>query len=455
MDRMEFPDGFTWGAATAAYQIEGAVHEDGRGESIWDRFSHTPGKTANGDTGDIACDHYHRWRQDLDNMKALGLNAYRFSISWPRVFPAGRGALNRKGLDFYGTLVDGLLEKGIKPAVTLYHWDLPQALQDRGGWTNRDTALYFADYAAAMYAHLGDRVGTWITLNEPQVSAFIGYAYGRHAPGFTDYRMGVQASHELMMAHALAVAAYRELFPGKGSIGITLNLHSMYPLTDSAEDEAAARLADGVMNRWLLDPVFKGSYPQDVLDLYRAKGVAHRMEEDDLPCLSRNPPDFLGVNYYSPTRIQRVDPHHPILGYEPVTPPDCSKTEMNWEVYPEGLYDLLTRLSRDYGNPVVSITENGAAYADSRVERGQVQDDDRIEYLASHIREALRAIKSGVRLEGYYVWSLMDNFEWGYGYSKRFGITHVDYATQVRTWKKSAGWYRDLIASNGASLDEI
>ncbi len=455
MERTEFPEGFAWGAATAAYQIEGAVHEDGRGESIWDRFSHTPGKTANGDTGDVACDHYHLWRKDLDNMKALGLDTYRFSVAWPRVFPAGRGALNRKGLDFYGNLVDGLLEKGIEPAVTLYHWDLPQALQDRGGWTNRDTARYFADYAAAMFAHLGDRVRTWITLNEPQVSAFIGYAYGRHAPGFTDYRMGVQASHELMMAHAFAVAVYRELYLGKGSIGITLNLHSMYPLTDSAEDEAATRLADGVMNRWLLDPVFKGSYPRDVLELYRAKGVVQRMDEEDLACLSRNQPDFLGVNYYSPTRIQRVDPHHPILGYEAVTPPDCPKTEMNWEVYPEGLYDLLTRLSRDYGNPVILITENGAACADSRVERGQVQDDDRISYLSSHIREALRAIKSGVKVNGYYAWSLMDNFEWGYGYAKRFGITHVDYATQVRTWKKSAGWYRDLIASNGASLDRI
>jgi beta-glucosidase len=448
----EFPKDFVWGAATAAYQIEGAVREDGRGESIWDRFSHTPGMTANGDTGDVACDHYHLWRKDLDNMKAIGLMGYRFSIAWPRVFPSGRGGLNRKGLDFYSNLVDALLEKGIQPAATLYHWDLPQELQDKGGWTSRDTARYFADYAAAVFSRLGDRVGTWITLNEPQVSAFVGYAHGRHAPGLADYHLAVQASHELMMAHAFAVEVYRELCPGKGAIGITLNLHSVYPLTDSMEDEAATRLADGVANRWYLDPVFKGGYPQDVLDLYTSKGVVQAFHEDDLAQLGKNKPDFIGVNFYFPQRVRRIDPHHPILGFETVIPPDCPKTEMGWEVYPEGLHDLLVRLDRDYGSPVLSITENGAAYADKKVERGQVQDDDRISYIASHLRECLRAVNGGVKLASYYVWSLMDNFEWAYGYAMRFGLTHVDYRTQARTWKKSAGWYRDLIASNGASL---
>lgn len=451
---MSFPEGFVWGAATAAYQIEGAVHEGGRGQCIWDTFSHTPGKTANGDTGDTACDHYHRWREDLDNMHALGLKGYRFSIAWPRIFPSGGGQLNAKGLDFYSHLVDGLLEKNIQPMATLYHWDLPQALQDKGGWTNRDTAHYFADYAAALFSHLGDRIGTWITLNEPQCSAIAGHAMGFHAPGLTDYATAVQACHELLMSHALAVRAFRELCAGKGSIGITLNLNAVYPATDSAEDAAAARLADGISNRWYLDPVFTGAYPEDVMESYARGGVAHRMREGDGEILASGKPDFLGVNYYFPQRVRRADPRRHPGGFQFVTPPDCPKTDMDWEVYPEGLHDLLVRIDRDYGKPVIFITENGAAYADTVAESGQVRDDERISYIASHLRESHRAIREGVKLAGYFVWSLMDNFEWQHGYAKRFGVTYVDYTTQVRTWKRSGEWYRDVIASNGAVLEK-
>jgi beta-glucosidase len=448
-----FPDGFLWAAATASYQIEGAVREDGRGESIWDRFCRTPGKIANGDTGDVACDHYHRWREDIENMRALGLKAYRFSIAWPRVFPEGRGRLNRKGTDFYSGLVDGLLAAGIEPVPTLYHWDLPQALQDRGGWPNRDTASSFADYAGALFTVLGDRVKTWITLNEPWVSAFAGYAMGVHAPGATDFGQAVEAAHVLLLAHARALQAYRQVSPVKGRIGITLDLHPVYPHTDSAEDGAAALVADGYHNRWFLDPVFHGSYPEDMLRLYRSKGKAPHLQPADLELLRSEKPDFLGVNYYFPLRVFRTDVHHPILGFEAILPPDCQKTEMGWEVHPKGLYELLTRLARAYDNPLLFITENGAAFPDDREAGGQIQDDDRVAYLQSHLRECLHALRDGVRLGGYFVWSLIDNFEWAFGYSRKFGISRVDYRTLSRTWKKSASWYQKLIATGGASLE--
>jgi beta-glucosidase len=449
-----FPEGFLWAAATASYQIEGAVREDGRGESIWDRFCRTPGRIANGDTGDVACDHYHRWREDVENMRALGLSAYRFSIAWPRVFPEGRGRLNRKGVDFYSGLVDALLAAGIEPVPTLYHWDLPQALQDKGGWPNRDTAHVFADYAAALFQALGDRVKTWITLNEPWVSAFAGYAMGVHAPGTTDFGQAVEASHVLLLAHALALQAYRQVSPAKGKIGITLDLHPVYPHSDSAEDAAAALVADGYHNRWFLDPVFHGSYPEDILGLYRAKGKAPRIQTADLELFRSMRADFLGVNYYFPLRVFRTDLHHPILGFEAILPPGCQKTDMGWEVYPKGLHELLTRLARKYDNPLLFITENGAAFPDDREAGGQVQDDDRVAYIQSHLRECHHAIRDGVRLGGYFVWSLMDNFEWAFGYSRKFGISRVDYRTLSRTWKKSASWYQKVIATGGASLDE-
>jgi beta-glucosidase len=418
VSELRFPDNFIWGAATAAYQIEGAAQEDGRGPSIWDTFSRTPGKVFQGHTGDVACDHYHRWRDDVENMRDLGLSAYRFSTAWSRVFPQGRGRLNRKGLDFYESLVDALLAAGIRPALTLYHWDLPQVLQEAGGWTNRDTASWFADYAECLYTHLGDRVKIWMTLNEPWVAAFAGHSQGVHAPGLRDFAAAVQAAHVLLHAHALAVSAFRELGHG---------------------------------NRWFLEPVFKGTYPQDMLDLYARHHAAPRVEQGDAEVLAAHPVDFLGVNYYFPHRVYESDAGG-LLGYEPGHREDAPHTAMGWEVFPQGLEDLLLRLKRDYGDPAIFITENGAAYPDEIDAGGQVQDDERIEYLDGHLRAARRAIERGVKLEGYFVWSLLDNFEWAFGTSRRFGITHVDFTTQARAWKKSALWYQRVIATNGGAL---
>ncbi len=449
-----FPKGFLWGAATAAYQIEGAAREDGKGESIWDRFSHTPGAICDGETGDVACDHYHRWRDDLENMRDLGLGAYRFSVSWPRVLPAGSGKVNARGLAFYENLIDALLKDRIEPTVTLYHWDLPQALQDKGGWTNHDTASRFADYAEQLFLRLGDRVKTWITLNEPQVSAFAGYGDGVHAPGIRDLGQAIQASHVLMVANALAVQAFREESPSGPAahrIGITLDLHPVYPWSDGMSDVEAAQVADGRVNRWFLDPVFRGEYPKDVLALFEAAKVAPRIDAKDPALLSSNPVDFLGVNYYFPMRALASDAD-PVLHYECAAHKDREKTEMGWEVHPEGLYDLLMRLRQDYGNPPIVITENGAAYPDLEVVNGQVQDDDRISYVSGHLEQALHAIRDGVKLEGYFLWTLLDNFEWSFGYSRKFGITSFDRATLGRAWKKSASWYQKVIATNGAEL---
>ena len=446
-----FPKGFLWGTATAAYQVEGAVREGGRGESIWDRFCRVPGATADGETGDIACDHFHRWHDDIENMRDLGLNSYRFSISWPRIFPQGKGQKNSKGRDFYSSLVDALLEARIQPVVTLYHWDLPQTLEDAGGWTSRDTASWFAEYAACMFNCLGDRVKLWMTLNEPQCAAFLGYGEGVHAPGKRDQGAAIQSSHVLLHAHALAVQAYRQVSPSHGRIGIAIDVHPMYPYSDGVSDQEAAHVADGRTNRWFLDPVMKGTYPEDILGLYTRHRVAPRVEPGDLDLLKANPVDFLGLNYYFPQRPYASDAGG-FLGFQCAEGKGWPVTEMGWEVYPEGLFDILAQVRRDYDDPVLMISENGAAYEDTRVVDGLVQDDDRIEYLASHLSEARKAIQNGVKLEGYFLWSLMDNFEWSFGFSRRFGITHVDFHTQARTWKKSAGWYRDVIATNGAGL---
>jgi beta-glucosidase len=451
MSESGFPAGFLWGAATAAYQIEGAVTEDGRGESIWDRFCRVPGAVHAGETGDVACDHYRLWRTDVENMRDLGLATYRFSTAWPRIFPQGHGKLNRKGLDFYESLVDGLLAAGITPALTLYHWDLPQALQDSGGWTNPDTASWFADYAAAVATHLGDRVKTWMTVNEPQVSAFVGHHIGRHAPGIRDFGKAVQASHTLMRAHALGVGVLRDLCPPDVKVGVAIDLHTMYPLTDGISDVEAAVRADGRENRWFLDPVLKGKYPADMLELYTRNGVAPVIHAEDLVSFAAHPVDFLGVNFYFPERVYESDAGG-VARYEVGQLKGSPRTAMDWEINPDSFFELLVRIKNDYSNPAIVITENGAAFPDDRMEKGQVQDDDRIDYLASHLRALERAIEHGVKVQAYYLWSLMDNFEWGYGYSKRFGITHVDYATQARTWKKSAGWYQSVIASNGTTL---
>jgi beta-glucosidase len=430
-----FPPGFRFGAATAAYQIEGAAHEDGRGDSIWDSFCRVPGVIDNGDTGDVACDHYHRWREDLDLMAALGLETYRFSISWPRVQPDGAGALNSAGVRFYRELVEGLLERGIEPAATLYHWDLPQPLQDAGGWANRDTAERFAEYAQHMARELGDLVTTWITHNEPWVVTFPGHAQGRFAPGLRDWPTALAVSHHLLLSHGLAMQAL------PGSVGITLNLTQVYPAAPGEEE--AARLYDGHLNRWFLDPVLRGSYPEDLLERYAWRvGPIDAIRDGDLDIIAR-PIAFLGVNYYFPTRVRADGDQEPLgVALEPGPPP---LTAMGWEVEPQGLYELLVRLNGDYGVPI-SITENGAAFDDPPALDGVVEDPERVAYFEGHIDAVARAIGDGVDVRSYFAWSLMDNFEWSRGYAKRFGIVRVDYETQRRTIKRSGEWYRDLIA---------
>ena len=435
-----FPADFTWGTATAAYQIEGAVREDGRGESIWDRFSHTPGKTHNGDTGDVACDHYHRWQGDIELMRRLHVNAYRFSIAWPRILPEGWGRVNPPGLDFYDRLVDGLLAAGITPWVTLYHWDLPQALEDRGGWPNPDTSKAFAEYADVVTRRLGDRVKHWITLNEPWVVAFLGYFTGEHAPGRKEPESYLPVVHNLLLAHGLAVPVIREN-SRDSQVGITLNLTHAYPAGDSAEDEAAARRLDGFMNRWFLDPLFTRGYPRDMIDVFGS--WVPSFDESDLGVIGA-PLDFLGVNYYSPSFVRHSEGNPP-LHVEQVRV-DGEYTDMGWLVYPQGLYDLLTRLHRDYSPAAIVITENGAAYPDEPPVEGRVHDPKRVEYYASHLDAAQRAIRDGVPLRGYFAWSLMDNFEWAFGYSKRFGLYYVDYETLERTIKDSGLWYSRVVA---------
>ncbi len=446
-----FPEGFLWGTATAAYQVEGAASEDGKGESIWDRFCRVPGAILNGDTGDVACDHYHRWKEDVEIMREMGLRSYRFSASWPRVLPQGRGKVNRKGLDFYDHLVDALLAAKVQPALTLYHWDLPQALQEAGGWTNRDTASWFAEYAAAMASRLRDRVKIWMTLNEPWVAAFVGHYHGVHAPGKKDLGVAVQASHELMRAHAAGVAVLRDTCAKDARIGAAIDVHTMYPWSDGVSDREAAHRADGHKNRWFLDPVLKGTYPEDMMELYTRAGTAPRIQPGDMEKIAATKVDFVGINYYFPQRIVESDAGG-VLRFEPRTAEGKPHTQMGWEVLPRSFHEMLVRIKKDYDDPVLAITENGAAYADQRVENGQVQDDDRVEYLQGHLRELRHAAQDGVRLQGYYLWSLMDNFEWSWGYARRFGIVHVDFHTQARTWKKSAKWYQAVIASNGRDL---
>jgi beta-glucosidase len=438
--RLLFPPGFQWGAATAAYQIEGSPTAGGKGESIWDRFSHTPGTIANGDTGDVACDHYRRWPEDLALMRELGLDAYRFSIAWPRVLPTGHGAVNEAGLDFYERLVDGLLEAGIAPYVTLYHWDLPQALQDAGGWANRATATAFADYAAAVARRLGDRVAGWTTHNEPWVVATLGHLWGTHAPGLRDLPATVRAGHHLLLSHGLAVPALRAA--SLAPIGITLNLTPVYPASDSSADQQAAAREDVFANRWFLDPIFRGAYPAEFLEFTRESPPP--VQEGDLRIISV-PLDFLGINNYTRSVI-RAAPGEGLLGTVQVHP-DGEYTAMDWEIYPDGLRMLLERVPRDYAPRAVYITENGAAFADELEPDGAVHDDRRRAYLAGYLAAAAQACAAGVPLKGYFVWSLLDNFEWAFGYSRRFGLFYVDFASGRRYWKDSAHWYRRLLAA--------
>lgn len=440
---LKFPDGFLWGTATAAYQIEGAHDADGKGPSIWDTFSHTPGKVERNETGDVTCDHYHRFRDDVAVMADLGLDAYRFSVSWPRVIPGGTGAPNRAGLDFYSQLVDALLERKIRPFITLYHWDLPQTLEDRGGWGNRDTATAFGEYAALMGRTLGDRVKDWITLNEPLAATAAGHIFGIHAPGKTDPALGFQVSHHLNLAHGHAVRALRSTVPNS-NVGITEVSMPTYPASDSDADRVAARRYDGFINRWYWDPVLTGAYPPDILE--RLGPFAPTIADGDLAIVSP-PIDFFGHNSYSRAIIKDA-PDTALLGGTQVRAEGRPHTEMNWEVYPDHLYDALTRITRDYNAPVIYITENGAAYNDMVVNEA-VDDPQRLDYLRAHLNAAHRAIESGVKLRGYFCWSLLDNFEWSFGYSKRFGIVHVDFATQQRIVKASGRFFSQCARRNG------
>ncbi|MEU0357424.1 GH1 family beta-glucosidase [Streptomyces cyaneofuscatus] len=438
-DLTAFPADFTWGVATAAYQIEGAVTEDGRSPSIWDTFSHTPGKVDGGDTGDIACDHYHRVPEDIGLIKQIGADAYRFSIAWPRVVPSGDGPVNKAGLDFYDRLVDGLLEAGVTPFATLYHWDLPQVLQDRGGWTVRETSEHFAAYASHVVERIGDRVKDWATLNEPLCSAWIGHLEGRMAPGITDLTAAVHASYHLHLGHGLAVQAIRAA-SSDARVGIVNNLSPIVPASTSEADLAAARRADGHINRWWLDPVLGRGYPQDMVETY---GVELPVRPGDLETIAA-PLDWLGLNYYF-RQIVTADPSGPAPGFTQVPVADAHHTYMDWEVYADGLEQLLLRLTEEYGVERIYVTENGSAYQDTVAADGSVHDPERVAYLEEHLAACARAVAKGAPLAGYFAWSLLDNFEWAYGYDKRFGLVHVDYATQRRTVKSSGRRYAELI----------
>ncbi|MEV3992736.1 GH1 family beta-glucosidase [Streptomyces sp. NPDC049837] len=457
-----FPPGFLWGAATAAYQIEGAAAEDGRTPSIWDTFSRTPGKVFEGHTGDVAVDHYHRFRDDVRLMADLGLSAYRFSVSWSRVQPTGRGPAVRKGLDFYRRLVDDLLAHGIEPVLTLYHWDLPQELEDAGGWPHRATAERFAEYARIVAGALGDRVGRWTTLNEPWCSAFLGYGSGVHAPGRTDPVAALRAAHHLNLGHGLAVQALRAALPPRAEVSVSLNLHELRPLTPAPEDLDAVRRIDAVGNRIWLGPMLKGAYPDDLL-----RDTAHLTDwgfirPGDLTDINQ-PLDTLGINYYTPTVVAaardgveapRDDGHgagaySPWPGSEDVAfhQPPGERTAMGWAVDPTGLYDLLLRVAGEHPGLPLLITENGAAYEDEVTADGSVHDPERLAYVHGHLDAVHRAISDGADVRGYFLWSLLDNFEWAYGYAKRFGAVHVDYETQRRTPKSTAHWYARVARS--------
>jgi beta-glucosidase len=452
---LEFPEGFVWGASTAAYQVEGAASADGRGVSVWDTFSHTPGNIRGGDTGDVACDSYHRYREDVALMAALGLNSYRFSISWPRVQPGGRGAPNQKGLDYYRALLDALGEHGISATVTLYHWDLPQELQDEGGWAARNTAERFAEFAAITAGALGDRVTRWITLNEPQVVVSNGYRYGVHAPGLRDPEAAAAATHHLLLGHGLAVGALRDL--GAAEVGITLDMHPVRVLGDGRADglEKARLITDAAANGIYLGPLLAGRYPADApADLLPPPAL---IAAGDLEAISA-PLDFLGVNYYSPVFLRAGDPSDLRRNEEPARcavpgvveylPDQLERTTMGWLVDPGGLHQLLLDVSRQAPGLPLFVTENGRAAEDYVNPQGEVNDVERVRYLHTHLEAAARAIRDGARVAGYFVWSLLDNFEWGCGYQKRFGIVFVDFGTQRRIPKASAHFYSGVAQAN-------
>ena len=449
-----FPPGFLWGAASASYQIEGAWNEDGKGESIWDRFAHTAGKIHHADTGDTACDHYHRWQDDICLIQSLGLQSYRFSIAWPRILPQGRGWINPSGLDFYSRLVDGLLEANIRPFITLYHWDLPQALEDSGGWTNRDTALAFAEeYTSLVTRRLGDRVQDWITINEPAVAAYLGYWYGNHAPGVQNPAAALAASHHLLLGHGLAVPIIRQNSPG-ARVGICPNISWGVAASASPADREANRIQNGLWLRWFLDPLYGRQYPADIIaDAQRLgylppEGMPFVLP-GDLEIIAADT-DFLGINYYTRTLTRSEIAEEENLPVSVIQAPknDTDWTEMGWEVYPDGLFHVLAGVYANYQPPALYIMENGASYSDGPSADGRVHDTRRLRYLSAHFSAAQRAIAAGVPLAGYFVWSLTDNFEWAEGYAQRFGIIWVDFDSQKRILKDSALWYRDVIRAN-------
>ncbi|HJV59910.1 MAG TPA: GH1 family beta-glucosidase [Albitalea sp.] len=438
--RRDFGADFRWGCATSSYQIEGAVGEDGRGESIWDRFCATPGTIRDRSSGAIACDHYHRWPHDLDLARQIGVNAYRFSIAWPRIQPTGRGGPNARGLDFYSRLVDGLLERGIEPWVTLYHWDLPQALQGRGGWAVRDTVDAFVDYTDIVTRKLGDRVKHWMTHNEPWCTAFLGHHEGAHAPGIRSWKTALQVVHHLLLSHGLAVPAIRRNSAG-AKVGIALSLHPIVPASPSEADARAAERRDGLRNRWFLDPLYGKGYPSDTWDLLGPDAPA--VFYGDLPTIAAKT-DFLGINYYFPEVVQEARSEWP-LGAEVVSRPGVECTAFGWEVSPEGLVTLLRRVHHDWAPPEIYLTENGSTYDDVLRPDGRVMDVERRRYLIRHLLAAREARDVGVPLKGYFAWSLLDNFEWAEGYTRRFGLAYVDFETQQRTLKDSGRWYAGFL----------
>ena len=449
--KITFPDNFMWGAATASYQIEGAWDKHGKGESIWDRFSHTPGNVQNGDTGDVADDHYRLWKKDIRIMKQIGLKAYRFSVAWPRILPKGRGKVNQKGLDFYSKLVDGLLAANITPFVTLYHWDLPQVLQDEGGWEVRSTAEAFVEYTEAVSKTLGDRVKNWITHNEPAVVAWIGNDTGEHAPGYKDLSKGIPVSHHLLLSHGWALPVIRRNSPNS-DVGITLNVGWRVPASNSAADLNAVREGDGKWTRWFTDPLYGRGYPADVVaDFERLDAMPSGMsfvKNGDMQTISA-PMDFLGVNYYNREVVRATaSGNEPQVVFpKPKTPENW--TEMEWENFPDGLTGVLARLYFDYKPLKMYVTENGASYSTPPDESGRVKDELRIDYYRTHIAAVHRAIEAGVPMAGYFAWSLLDNFEWAKGYAQRFGIVWVDFNPQHRILKDSAKWYKGVIKKNG------
>jgi beta-glucosidase len=439
--RSDFAAEFRWGSSTSSYQIEGAIHEDGRGESIWDRFCATPGNIRDHSSGAVACDHYHRWPDDLDIARNLGTNAYRFSIAWPRIFPNGRGsAANQKGLDFYSRLVDGMLERGLEPWVTLYHWDLPQALQDQGGWANRDTVAAFVDYTDVVSRHLGDRIKHWITHNEPWCTAIHGHHEGVHAPGIRNFKTALQVSHNVLLSHGLAIPVIRRNVPD-AKVGAALSLHPLKPASSSPQDAAATLRHDGLRNRWFLDPLHGKGYPQDVWDLLGDN--APDVQAGDLAVIA-TATDFLGVNYYFPEIVADA-PNVGVLSTRIVETKDVERTGFGWEVSPEGMVDLLSRVARDYAPQAIYITENGSTYDDVVAADGAVHDVERRSYLVRHLQALKRIVDMGVPVKGYFAWSLLDNFEWAEGYLRRFGLTHVDFGSQERRLKDSGMWYRDFL----------